>query len=292
LLLPVVGIGQAPAIAADCGGAVPCSCSDTVVADRTLVPGVDPVVSGSCPQSGLIVAAGTSLDLGSGTIRAERAPDAPCPDFGVALGEGATVTGGRIVGFENGITGGSSATISVMQVLDSCFFGIFLEGDDNTVTKNIVRRTDARAGIAVFGDRNVVTLNRVETSSFGIIVEGKDNVVRRNLAYRNRFGGIVISGEQATVELNQAKYTSGTGFEFLGSEHTVSRNIAFDNDATGIVSGCTGCTFDRNRSSANGGFGIEDSTAGSGTGGTASTYTRNVCSGNVLGDSSPPGLCR
>ena len=43
----------------------------------------------------------------------------------------------------------------------------------------------------------------------------------------------------------------------------------------------------------NGGFGIADDSTGTGTSGTANTYTQNICGrGNGAGRSSPPGLCR
>jgi hypothetical protein len=81
-----------------------------------------------------------------------------------------------------------------------------------------------------------------------------------------------------------------------GFEHAIFRNVAVSNGQDGFTVGGEGCLFDRNRADYNGrpaaGFGIEDSTAGGGTGGTANTYATNGCTGNGLGPSSPPGLCR
>jgi hypothetical protein len=110
--------------------------------------------------------------------------------------------------------------------------------------------------------------------------------------YRNVFGSLIIDGEDAIVALNQVKFSRTLGLEVFGSGHTMSPNVSQANAFDGFWSICDGCTFDRNRSAGNGTVGMRDLTTGSGTGGTASTYSRNVCSGNALGDSSPPGLCR
>lgn len=75
-----------PATAADCGGVTPCSCGDTVTADRTL-SAADPVTTVACAGDGLVVAPGVTLNLGSQTITG--APGG----IGVVLGAGSKLLG-------------------------------------------------------------------------------------------------------------------------------------------------------------------------------------------------------
>ncbi len=48
----------ASAIGGSCGGVVPCECGDELTSSRTLVPGVDPITTTICPDSGIIITAG------------------------------------------------------------------------------------------------------------------------------------------------------------------------------------------------------------------------------------------
>jgi len=58
-----------------------------------------------------------------------------------------------------------------------------------------------------------------------------------------------------------------------------------------LGSGCSGNSLSHNVANSNQGYGYHDLSAGSGTAGTANTYTSNTASGNKLGASSPTGLC-
>ncbi len=204
--------------------------------------------------------------------------------------------------FDTGIESDSAGpvdgvTLSNLQILDSGFFGIRLDGNGNTIDSNLVQRTDARAGIEVSGDGNVVTRNRVANGKTGgIVVDGAGNTVSRNIAQRNGdaaipfgLGGILISGTGATVQQNDSRFNVGPGFDVNGSGHTFTLNLAEGNSDDGFTVGATaGNTFSRNRLFFNGDFGIEDSSTG--PGGTANTYAANIYRGNASGPSNPPGL--
>jgi hypothetical protein len=274
-----------------CGGAVICACGDVVTANRTLVPDLDPVTLGPCPGSGLRISPGVTLDLGESTIRGTG------NGTGILLlpGAGSTVTRGRIAGFRTGVSGApvTGATVSHVQVVDSGVKGIRLRGRRNLVTRCIARRTDAGAGIHLQGTDNVASLCRVEDSALGIVAEGRRTVVARNLVYRSRLAGIIIDGHAAVADRNRAEFTAdGPGLALSGTGHLASRNILADNAGHGLDVSATASAFDRNRSSANDGWGIADASTGEETAGTANTYTLDVCTGNALGHSSPPGLCR
>jgi hypothetical protein len=202
------------------GTDVPCRCGN-VVTTNTKLNGSDPVLKTPCPCNGLIVASGVTLDIG-GTILAATDPNACTETFpsGIVLGPGATnvtITTGRIVGFEIGVrsdfdTGVTHGRFERLQILESVSFGFLLDGDDNTICSNVVRRTDQKAGIQVSGDRNVVCLNRAEYgSAFGMIVEGEDNTISRNVALENDFDGFTICGGGNTVEQNRSDYNGRFG---------------------------------------------------------------------------------
>ena len=120
------------------------------------------------------------------------------------------------------------------------------------------------------------------------------NRVARINATRNGGDGLQIHGASATVESNRATNNGEAGVEIHGTEHTVRSNIAGQNAGTGLqMLGTTGSRFERNRGENNGGFGMTDDSTGTGTSGTANTYTQNICGrGNAAGLSSPASLCR
>ena len=99
IALVATGAGAA-ALAADCG-ATPCSCGDTVTADRTLLCGSDPVTTTVCPGDGLIISDGVTLDLGGCTIAGNSRDHT---DVGIVVaGEHITVTNGRVTNFGFGV---------------------------------------------------------------------------------------------------------------------------------------------------------------------------------------------
>jgi hypothetical protein len=305
-----------------CGGARLCECGDTLVESRTLVCGVDPVTVRTCDGDGLIVngldgdpAPNITLDLGGCTIRGND--DTGTAGIHVGFYGGLTVTSGRITGFGSGIlaeeTFGSRFTN--LQLPDNRRSGIVLgESNGNLVAQsNISRMECAAAGILVNGGDNEILLNRIEFNTFdgtspGAITVSRDlgepgantiarNVVRDNGTCGPPVAGVAVSDNGAAIDLNRSEYNTGAGFLIAGADPddagmTVVRNIARANGHSGFTVAATGSRFDRNRADYNRRFGIEDTTHGGGTSGTASVYVNNGCTGNVLGRSSPPGLCR
>jgi len=311
---PALGACGVPNPNNTCGGSVPCHCGDTVVASRNL-DSSDPVLRTACPDDGLYVASGVTLQI-NGTIRDLPNPRDDCSGIvvGVPGATGATrvvVKIGTIVGFDsgveagdfNGTSGGGKVTESQflrLQIVDSADTGIGLTGDNNVIERNIITSENisgGQAGILVrTGSHNTVSLNRTETSGVdGIKLQGgSDNTVSRNLSQRSgsSSSGFRIDGNRATVDRNTSKDNSADGFTISGTNHTVTRNIAARNADNGFSVGATGSTFTSNVSKYNGGFGIEDVTApGPGTSGTSNFYTANLCTGNGMGTSNPLGLC-
>jgi hypothetical protein len=287
LALTALGTGAMDrARAADCGtGVGPCHCGDRVVAD-TRLGSSDPVLRGPCPCDGLGVASGVTLEL-RGTLAAESDL---C--FGIRLEDnssGVVVKNGRITGFGVGVYGDVMGGVSSSRFADlqisGGFLGVLLSGDANVVESTVVR--DALvAGLLLLGDDNTARLNRVEGAAiFGLGAVGNGNAIARNLVQRNSGDGIALAGEHALVEGNRSTYNGGAGFVLEGAGHTASGNIAASNALDGFAVGASASTFARNRGDFNRLFGIAET-------GIDNTYVDNRCTGNDLGPSSPPGLCR
>jgi parallel beta-helix repeat protein len=298
VIASIAFLSPPPALAADCG-VTPCSCGDTVTADRTLECGIDPITAPPpCGGDGLIVNPGVSLNLGGCTIRGADG------GVGVQLGQGALVEAGKIVGFATGVSAASDAIVRVVRISETSTAGIDAAGDGIRIDRNVLQRNEG-IGISAVGNTITVVQNRIEglndvTTGCGLIVEGSDNVVDRNIVLRGGACGIHISGADGNVVRNQAKYTqAGPGFVFdgaTGQEVTLNTSLGAEDDSSfhgfHVLSTSTGNTFARNISSSNDGFGIKDESVGTGTSGTGNTYTRNNCTGNALGNSMPDGLCQ
>jgi hypothetical protein len=206
------------------------------------------------------------------------------------------------------VVNGDGNTLSNLQALDCGFHGVAVEGSFNSV-QNTKALRNALVGIVLFGDDNTTRISRAEDNGTDGIAGGGDNLVlARNTALRNGQCGVRIfqapstsggTSSNGSVDRNQAKSNDLAGVCVEGTGHTVSLNIGANNGvAPGVADGirvfntATGNTFVRNRGTGNADFGIEDTSVGGGTSGTANTYTGNICSANGTADSSPAGLCR
>jgi hypothetical protein len=323
-------VGSGPALGADCGDiAGPCSCGDTVVDDKHL-SAADPVTTTVCgPGPALTLNSGVALDFAGRTIRGADFNTT----FGVFLEDDANevvVHGGTVIGTHTGVGGvntvkahifgmrflnlggagvdlgpfnvGDTTTANRVEnvLVENSSFGITLVGDGNLVQRSTLRNISGDA-ILVQGDDNVVFSNRIQEipGNYGIrVTGGARNRVSRNVVVGSGLDGIAFTDEETAtadgvVELNQVSLSDGHGLSLRGSGHNVARNITRNNAKDGIFVEASDSTFDRNQSTANGRFGIEDTTSGGGTAGTANGYSLNLCrSANALGRSSPDGLCR
>jgi hypothetical protein len=215
---------------------------------------------------------------------------------GILLEGGATgvaVSNGRIQGFSVGVNGDSLGAVDGNRFADlrihGGFAGVVLTGDDNAVEGNVV--IDALvAGILLNGNRNTASLNRAEgTALFGLAILGGDAVVSRNVALQNGGDGIAVAGDNAVLTGNRAAYNGSAGFVLDGAGLTVTGNVAAANGLDGFAVFAGDSTFERNRGDHNGGFGIVELEPAIPP---TNVYRSDRCTGNALGPSNPPGLCR
>jgi hypothetical protein len=273
-----------------CGGAIPCACGNTVTASRTLTD--DPVVAKGtvCPGDGLIIGA-SDVELVIGTKNTLRGRGT---GTGVTLGvgvTGVTVRSGRIAGFETGVRasdaqGSAVRSLRVTRVGDAA---VDLLGDGNTIDGILARRNGA--GILVEGHGNAVTGSRVVRSGSGITATGDLSTVADNAVHRSAGGGMAIDGVGARVERNRIAGSGDDGLALAGTGHAVSANVVLGSAGDGVTLPAeAGMTLTGNLTGRNAGFGIRETPVGP-PGGTPNVYTANTCEMDLLGDSSPVGLC-
>ena len=295
VILAAPGLGGS-AFGANCGGGTACACGDRVVANRTLVCGVDPVTTALCPGDGLAVAGAVNLNLGGCIIAGD---DGGAGILIETLADGVTVQNGRITGFRDGVSTQEDtigSTVANLQVYGNRR-GIDLRASGTTVRHNVVRSNRGNGIIIRNGpedeDKNLVSTNRADgNEGLGIVVRGSVNRVSNNVSLRNGEGGFEVSGNETTLKQNRADQNMSCGFVLLGARHTVSLNHSLRNTCDGYLVFSTDSAFDRNRADYNSFLGIHDLTQDGGTSMTANTYTGNRCAGNGEGKSEPPGLCQ
>jgi parallel beta-helix repeat protein len=181
--------------AAACGGATLCSCGDTVTADRTLVPGTDPVTTVACPADGLRVDPGVTLGLGGATLSGTFLG----LPIGVILDAGSTLSGpGTITGFNRGVIGITFA--------------------DGITVSGVTAEGSFDAGFDFFSDMNSLSGNTaVDNGQNGFLVIGSDNSVTNNVARENGAAGLFVSGLNMTVKGNRAELNDGIGISVTGN---------------------------------------------------------------------------
>jgi hypothetical protein len=280
---PALGVCSAPV--STCGGTMsPCRCGDLVVSDTKLTAS-HPVLRTACPDDGLFVASGVTLEI-SGTIRSARPASSGSVCAGIVVLDGATnvvVTTGKIVRFDIGVesedfagNSGSSGVVtnsefSRLQILSSDPGGILdtglqVRGNGNVITENILKGRIDVAGIRVAGSRNTVRHNHTKVLGTGIQVDECrdpstgapcapandfiDNEVSNNVtegAVMSSPGVWIRGGRSATVRGNQATANNMGGFIIEGVDHTVTNNVARRNsDSPGYAIGGSGHTVTHN----------------------------------------------
>ena len=221
--------------------------------------------------------------------------------FRVIDSHGNTFIGNSMSTLRQGFTlsGSTNNTIDGNTITDANdFFAISLGASShgNTVTNNSVM--DTPVGFYVeFSDNNTLTGNTAtQVSGNAFDVKSSDgNTLSNNVASQVTNGFIVWEGAADNVLTDNQALDGGTGFELATSSHhnTLTNNTADGNSESGFLlsSGTHDNSVTSNLAKFNGSFGIDDSTTGSGSAGTASTYGTNRCDDNALGRSAPEGLC-
>jgi parallel beta-helix repeat protein len=201
----VAGVGTlALAVSASaslCGGSVPCTCGDTVVADAKLAYDI-----GTCSTTGLTVVSGIVLDCAGHSITGDDSSNAK---FGVHVdgAVGATVQRCRVAGFRRGlrINGGSANSLINNQTFVS-----ETVGDETVYYAN-------KYGIDLAGD------------TFG-------NLLKRNSVQHNRDEGVHVGGSNDNRFIgNEVARNKREGLYLLNSHHNLFfHNVAHRNEAAGI----------------------------------------------------------
>jgi hypothetical protein len=194
------------AAAQTCGGADPCTCGDTVIADRTFTK-ADFAGIKSCPGDGLIIGDdGIELDLKGKHIKG------PGSGVGIRIENriNVLVKGGRVSNFDTGVLIGSASTnvtVDDMEAYHNEANGILVQGDGNFVTASPGRHNGIN-GMLITGNNNIVTLSNNEyNGDHGFLVEGTGNDLISNWASENNDFGILVAATAANTLLQTNRIT-------------------------------------------------------------------------------------
>jgi hypothetical protein len=245
--------------AASCGGAIPCSCGDNVIANRPLVAGIDPIVGNACTGDGLVMnVSGVVLDLNGNRIVGSG------NGVGVRiLVDDVTIQDGEVHTFEVGIatdTATTGSTIENIKTDSNESDGIFLRGTENDLT-DILAKRNGNNGVTVIGNNNTLSGHNDEYNGFhGIHVEGDNNDLIANLASENRKkgpgAGMNVIGNSNRLELNRITKMNTLGIAVSGDQNQLIKNKVVKQDSDGItVTGVNNVLRDNNATS-NRGVGI------------------------------------
>jgi hypothetical protein len=292
LVVVEIAAGTA-ASAGECGGAVPCSCGDSVIASRRLVRGVDPVTTTRCPGDGLIITGDVVLDLGGATIQGSLAPGSVGVFIATEHGE-PVVKRGTVAGFGTGISGqpGESVTPHIERVNLVGNAGAGIEFQDADV-RHVTARGNGGHGIDA-GCGRIRDSHADRNGQSGIVIRFLSSVsffcpssVTHALSTRNGGAGFSLVGDgRVTIERTLAVRNGGSGYEVFANPGVIAHSQAFHNGEHGFAVGGFGSELSHVRTKGNRGFGIHDAAMSSVYG------PGNYCQGDDLGDSSPPDLCQ
>jgi parallel beta-helix repeat protein len=175
-------------------------------------------------------------------------------------------------------------------------------GTTITVSTTLTRDIGPCSGNGLVIGANGITLNcKGHTISgmgtyAGVFLNGKTQVIIKNCITTGFGSGFLLTSSSSNKLIgNSASNNVKFGFHLKGSSsNTLSKNTASgDGDYGFYLSGnaAIGNTFTSNTANSNEQYGFFDVTVGSGTAGTGNMYSLNECSLNVLGGSTPTGLC-
>ena len=252
----------------------------------------------------------------------------PCLGKGLIIGHsgitlncaGHTISGG--VGSDVGITLNGVARVTV----ENCHVSGFLYGFELTSASDNKLAKNTANGNGCFGFElydsvgNSITTNTAERNGFGgfAVNDSSANALVKNTADRNPEGFLLFMDSGITLVSNAANSNRYDGFSIVGSSaNTLAMNVADNNGGPGFSisydsfnnklafntgNGNTISGFDvdsfssanvltSNTANSNTMYGYRDFSTGSGTAGTANFYSLDECTVNLVGSSTPTGLC-
>ena len=160
---------------------------------------------------------------------------------GIGVGDAATIKNCTIVncpynyGFEAGIIGGSSNTITNNIVSNNDGYGIWLLDNNNILTNNIVTN-NGEVGIWCSSDINTLT-NNIVSNNLGGIAVGDSNTLINNVVSNNLGEGIAV-GDNNTLTNNIVSNNLGEGIDMsYSNNNTLINNIVSYQSEIGILLG-------------------------------------------------------
>jgi hypothetical protein len=241
------------------GKRVACSCGDLLVSSHTLTP-ADHVTHGSCPGSGLLVAADgpVTLDLNGRTLS------------GTGQGAGVLVLRGRldlvgpgtIDGFGNGVLARGTAALGTVMAIRSVhnrLDGFFAEADGYTIQGSVAEE-NGRDGFALGGSAFAADGNRsVRNHRYGFNVWGMGAHLGGGLGNETAFNGMIglylrgmmhemvgatstgNGGDGVMASVMHALFTdvhaagnAGDGLHVMGMAIAIGASTADDNRGSGV----------------------------------------------------------
>lgn len=202
------GFSNSPAHAKDCGGAIPCDCGDSVVANRT-IDEKEPVLKRFCPGTALFMntASVTLIIKGPGPLGSLDPHEQRGPGDGIRINaDNITLKGGKLEGFQHGVIGTTNgSTILEVNSDHNAVNGINLTGNGNTIenskgTHTLGNGTGEGAGedgILITGNNNVLRENYGQKTAAGFVgirVIGSNNLIEDNFVEKGEGGGILVTG--------------------------------------------------------------------------------------------------
>ena len=182
----------------------------------------------------------------------------------------------------------SSSSILAKNTADGNNAGIYLGNSSNTNAIN-GNTANNNTGIGFYiydSSHNTLTANTANDNELGLALFGSNSsTLIANTADNNRESGFTLSALNAQHPVYIIGGSSNDTSSDILTENTANGNlIGFDVFATSNNS-LTGNIANNNTK-----YGYYDSTAGSGTAGTANFYSGDECNGNGFQGSSPSGL--
>jgi len=267
-------------------------------ADNIVLNGNGHAIDGQGVGSGVLV-----LDQTGVTIKNLRVSDF---SIGVSLGfaNENTVTRNEFFDNNRGVRLGVSSSNKINQNrFENNFLAIrvLFDSNENRVSLNKVSGNGSNAISLLSSNGNVLIRNQVSDNPTHAVTlfQSSGNTVKGNtVSGGDGHGFLVLSssgnrfiGNRSVENLwDGFSLDASTGNEFL--ENTAERNGMHGFEVTEPAGASKSNALVNNSATDNAGYGyLDTSSGGTGDSGTDNTYERNRCSNNVLGGSSPGGLC-